>query len=102
MYIVNTSFFYFIFLCLNIVSSSGGDSSKSFQESPFLLNELKLTKKALKHEVNQRAMLEKNYCAELFSQLKPLPVRLMWINIFKHNKCFCTVNVYYKMNICKN
>lgn len=56
------------------MSSSGNDSSKSFQESPFLLNELKLTKIALKHEVNQRAMLEKNYCAELLSQLKPLPM----------------------------
>ncbi|XP_050534723.1 dynactin subunit 1 isoform X2 [Daktulosphaira vitifoliae] len=51
-----------------------GNDNKSYQESPFLMNELKLTKMALKHEINQRANLEDNYCKKLFSQLKPLPV----------------------------
>lgn len=60
-----------------LVNTSGSESSKSFQESPFLLNELKLTRMALKHEVDQRAKLEKNYCEELFSQLKPLPVKFI-------------------------
>lgn len=57
------------------MTTAGNDSNKSFQESPFLLNELKLTKMALKHEVDQRAKLENNYCEQLFSQLKPLSVR---------------------------
>lgn len=56
------------------MSATGNDSNKSYQESPFLLNELKLTKMALKHEIDQRAKLENNYCEQLFSQLKPLPV----------------------------
>lgn len=57
------------------MTTTGNDSNKPFQESPFLLNELKLTKMALKHEIDQRAKLENNYCEKLFSQLKPLPVR---------------------------
>lgn len=69
----------FLNFFIYIVNTSGSESSKSFQESPFLLNELKLTKMALKHEVDQRAKLEKNYCEELFSQLKPLPVKLIYI-----------------------
>jgi len=56
------------------VTATGNDSNKPYQESPFLLNELKLTKMALKHEIDQRAKLENNYCEQLFSQLKPLPV----------------------------
>ncbi|CAI6368272.1 unnamed protein product [Macrosiphum euphorbiae] len=56
------------------MTATGNDGNKSYQESPFLLNELKLTKMALKHEIDQRAKLENNYCEQLFSQLKPLPV----------------------------
>ncbi|XP_060880408.1 dynactin subunit 1 isoform X2 [Metopolophium dirhodum] len=56
------------------MTATGNDSNKPYQESPFLLNELKLTKMALKHEIDQRAKLENNYCEQLFSQLKPLPV----------------------------
>lgn len=56
------------------MATTGNDSNKSYQESPFLLNELKLTKMALRHEIDQRAKLENNYCEQLFSQLKPLPV----------------------------
>jgi len=56
------------------VTGTGNDSNKSCQESPFLLNKLKLTKMALKHEIDQRAKLENNYCEQIFSQLKPLPV----------------------------
>lgn len=58
------------------MTSTGNDNNKPYQESPFLLNELKLTKMALKHEIDQKAKLENNYCEHLFSQLKPLPVRL--------------------------
>lgn len=65
-----------IVFLLFTVNTSSTDSNKPYQESPFLLNELKLTKMALKHEVDQRAKLENNYCEQLFSQLKPLPVRL--------------------------
>lgn len=57
------------------MTTTGNDNNKPFQESPFLLNELKLTKMALKHEIDQKAKLENNYCEQLFSQLKPLPVR---------------------------
>lgn len=70
-------FLHYILFFINAVNTSGSDSSKSFQESPFLLNELKLTKMALQHEVDQRTKLEKNYCEELFSKLKPLPVKLI-------------------------
>ncbi|KAL4149675.1 hypothetical protein QTP88_003563 [Uroleucon formosanum] len=56
------------------MTATGNDNNKPYQESPFLLNELKLTKMALKHEIDQRAKLENNYCEQLFSQLKPLPV----------------------------
>jgi len=69
------------------VTTAGNDNNKPFQESPFLLNELKLTKMALRHETDQRAKLENNYCEKLFSQLKPLPVRLNYIYfnyVFNH------------------
>ncbi|XP_060839401.1 dynactin subunit 1 isoform X2 [Rhopalosiphum padi] len=56
------------------MTATANDSNKPYQESPFLLNELKLTKMALKHEIDQRAKLQNNYCEQLFSQLKPLPV----------------------------
>lgn len=74
------------------MTSAGNDSTKQLQESPFLLNELKLTKMALKHEIDQRAKLENNYCEQLFSQLKPLPVRffLYTFLLFEHIKLlFC-------------
>lgn len=64
------------------MTTAGNDSNKPFQESPFLLNELKLTKMALRHEVDQRAKLENNYCEQLFSQLKPLPVRFKHLVVF--------------------
>lgn len=56
------------------MTATANDSNKPYQESPFLLNELKLTKMALKHEIDQRAKLQNNYCEQLFTQLKPLPV----------------------------
>ncbi|XP_025206308.1 dynactin subunit 1 isoform X2 [Melanaphis sacchari] len=56
------------------MTATANDSNKPYQESPFLLNELKLTKMALKHEIDQKAKLQNNYCEQLFSQLKPLPV----------------------------
>ncbi|CAI6367508.1 unnamed protein product [Macrosiphum euphorbiae] len=56
------------------VTGTGNDSNKPCQECPFLHNKLKLTKMALKHEIDQRAKLENNYCEQIFSQLKPLPV----------------------------
>ncbi|XP_050429096.1 dynactin subunit 1 isoform X2 [Adelges cooleyi] len=56
------------------ITAVANDVNKSYQESPFLMNELKLTKMALKHEIDQRSKLENNYCEQLFSQLKPLPV----------------------------
>lgn len=68
------------------MTSTGNDNNKSYQESPFLLNELKLTKMALKHEIDQKAKFENNYCEHLFSQLKPLPVRLNYIHLYKHHK----------------
>ena len=37
---------------------------------------------ALRHEVDQRAKLENNYCEQLFSQLKPLPVRFKHLVVF--------------------
>lgn len=66
------------------MTTAGNDTNKPFQESPFLLNELKLTKMALKHEIDQRSKLENNYCEQLFSQLKPLPVRCIYF-ISKHH-----------------
>lgn len=63
------------------MTSTGNDSTKQLQESPFLLNELKLTKMALKYETDQRAKLENNYCEQLFSQLKPLPVRFFYMHL---------------------
>ncbi|VVC37313.1 Hypothetical protein CINCED_3A019391 [Cinara cedri] len=56
------------------MTSPGNDANKPYQESPFLLNELKLTKMALKYEMDQKAKLENNYCEQLFSKLKPLPI----------------------------
>jgi len=73
------------------VTSTGNDVIKQLQESPFLLNELKLTKMALKYETDQRAKLENNYCEQLFSQLKPLPVRFFYMHLLsEYNKLpFC-------------
>jgi len=76
------------------VTSTGNDGTKQIQESPFLLNELKLTKMALKHEIDQKAKLEYNYCERLFSQLKPLPVRYFCMHLlFKYNK-LPSINTY--------
>lgn len=56
---------------------------------------------ALKHEVDQRAKLENNYCEQLFSQLKPLPVRLIQFYIYSNlvNYLFLILLFQHKISI---